>query len=145
MGCGWWDKVVDFMGLAENEEDVEEEATREEELKQPRSRGNVLSLHANPEVKIMVVSPLSFDEAEKLAGHLKSRKPVIVNFENTSRDQAQRIIDFLSGAALALNGSTLKITAQTFLFVPSNVSVHADDLPGDLREKLFFRVEQGGR
>lgn len=135
---------MNFIGLSDNYEEEEEEEELQPVEVRSRNKGAVLSLHSNPEMKIIVVKPLTFEEAEKLAGHLKNRKPVIVNFENTPKETAQRIIDFLSGAVMALNGSTLKVTGQTFLFVPSNVSVHSDEIAGDLRERFFFKLEQGG-
>lgn len=145
MRPGWLERFMNFMGLADPEDEVEEEEVIPRSVDgRGRNKAAVLSLHTAPDVKIVVVSPVSFDEAEKLAGHLKSRKPVIVNFEQTPKEIAQRIIDFLSGAVLALNGSTRKVTVQTFLFVPSNVSILADELASSLRERLFFKLDQGG-
>ncbi len=144
MSIGWFEKFMNFIGLSDNYEEEEEEELQPVEVRSRSNKGAVLSLHSAPEMKIIVVKPLTFEESEKLVGYLKNRKPVIVNFENTPKDIAQRIIDFLSGAILALNGSTLKVTAQTFLFVPSNVSVHSGEIPGDLRERFFHKLDQGG-
>lgn len=128
----WFDKVLNFLGFADNysDEDVDD-------LQQPveighRRRAPVLSLHSSPDLKIVVMSPTSFEESEKMAGHLKNRRPVFVNCDHTPKETAQRIIDFLSGAVFALNGSTHKVAAETFLFIPSNVTVYSEDLPGDL-------------
>jgi len=46
------------------EEGYEEESRR-------RTRAPVLSLHSSPEVKIIIMTPGSFDEAEKVANYLK--------------------------------------------------------------------------
>lgn len=128
---------MSFIGLSdsyEEGEDDDDEIQAVEVRNRSNNKGAVLSLHTAPEVKIVVVRPTSFEESERLVGYLKNRRPIIVNFEDTPRDIAQRIIDFLSGAVLALNGSMLKITAQTFLFVPSNVTVHAGEITGEFRE-----------
>lgn len=140
----WWEKFLSFIGFADDS--VEEEADDALQVtgRNPHKPAPVLSLHSAPDVKIVVVSPEVFEEAEKLAGHLKNRRPVIVNFNCTPKETAQRIIDFLSGAVFALNGSTCKVAAETFLFNPSNVSVYTDDLSGDLRERLSLRWDQGG-
>lgn len=138
MGLGWLEKIMSFMGFSDSYEDEEEEK-EEARLTRSNSRGRapVLSLHTSPEVKIIVISPKSFDEAEQLATHLKGRKSLVVNLENIPKDAAQRIIDFLSGTVFALGGSVLKIRAETFLFVPGNVSILTEGLPK-------FRWEKGG-
>jgi cell division inhibitor SepF len=142
---GWLEKTLGYLGFSENEADEEDDDVQSstQTLDGPtRKRTPVLSLHSAPEVKIAVTSPTSFGEAEKLAAHLKSRRPVIVNFEGTSKDVAQRIIDFLSGTVYALNGSTCKVAAETFLFNPSNTSVYTEEI-ADLRERLALRWDQG--
>ncbi|MGB9790998.1 MAG: cell division protein SepF [Thermacetogeniaceae bacterium] len=135
MGANWFEKFMNFIGLSESYEDEEEEDVQPVEVnRRSGAKGTVLSLHTTPEMKIVVARPTSFEESEKLVICLKGRKPVIVNFEDTPKDIAQRIVDFLSGAVLALNGSMLKITAQTFLFVPSNVTVNTGEIFGEFRE-----------
>jgi len=135
---------MSLIGFTENYEDEEDEDSAEELEGRARKRAPVLSLHTSPEAKIIVVSPVAFDEAEKIASYLKGRKSVIVNFEHTPKETAQRIIDFLSGAVYVLNGSTLKITAETFLFVPSNFSVHPEGSTDEIKENLFLKWDQGG-
>lgn len=134
MGISWFEKLMNLIGLSDDEEEEEEEAQPVEVHRRSSAKGTVLSLHTTPEMKIVVVRPTSFEESEKLVNCLKNRKPIIVNFEDAPKEIAQRIVDFLSGAVLALNGSMLKITAQTFLFVPSNVTVNASEVLGEFRE-----------
>ncbi|MDH7576436.1 MAG: cell division protein SepF [Bacillota bacterium] len=144
MGSGWLEKIMSFIGFADNYEDEEDDDPVPVVEERSRKRAPVLSLHASPEAKIMVVSPVTFDEAEKIASHLKGRKSVIVNFEHTPKDTAQRIIDFLSGAVFVLNGGTLKITAETFLFVPSNFSIHPEGLTNEWKDNPFLEMGPGG-
>ena len=59
-----------------------------------RSRTPVLSLHTSPEVKIVVLTPVGFDEVEKISNQLKSRKTVVVNLSKTTKEVSQRILDF---------------------------------------------------
>ncbi len=134
LGTGWFDKLMNLFGLSGSEDEEEEEVPPLEVNRRGSAKGTVLSLHTTPEMKIVVVRPTSFEESEKLVNFLKNRRPIIVNFEDAPKEIAQRIVDFLSGAVLALNGSMLKITAQTFLFVPSNVTVNAGEVFGDFRE-----------
>jgi len=73
--------------------------------------------------KVMVCKPASFDEAKMIADYLKSRKQVIVNFEDTEADTSQKIIDFISGAAYALDGHSRQLGTQVFLFAPLQVEI----------------------
>jgi len=140
----WWEKLLIFIGFTDDGVEDEEDESPHAPERGARKQAPILSLHSAPDVKIVVVSPENFEESEKLAIHLKNRRPVIVNFEDAPKETAQRIIDFLSGAVFALNGSTCKVAAETFLFNPSNVSVYSEDLSGDLRERLTFKWDQVG-
>jgi len=142
---GWLDKVMHFIGFSDNYAEEDEDGTPQVlESGSFHKKAPVLSLHSSPDLKIVVVSAGSFEESEKLAAHLKNRRPVIVNFDNVPKEIAQRIIDFLSGAVFALNGGTWKVTAETFLFIPSNISVYSEEQAGDLRDRLPFKWDQGG-
>lgn len=141
---GWIDKVLHFIGFSDNYVEEDEDDVPQVIEGSSRKRAPVLSLHSSPDLKIVVVSPTSFEESEKLASHLKNRRPLIINFDNVPKETAQRIIDFLSGAVFALNGGTWKVTAETFLFIPSNISIYSEELTGDLRERLPFKWDQGG-
>lgn len=92
--------------------------------KAPKKVATVVNLHAaQKQVKVVVIEPFSFDDAQHIADHLKNRKPVVINFENTEKDVAKRMVDFISGTTYALNGSIQKIGHDIFLCAPSNVDV----------------------
>ena len=76
-----------------------------------------------PSVKVIVVEPFSFDDAQHIADHLKNHKPVVVNFENTDQEVARHMIDFISGTVYALAGTIKKVGNNIFLCTPSNVDV----------------------
>ena len=88
--------------------------------------GNIVSIHANKNLKVVVCEPEKFDEVQALADHLKSRKQVILNFESTPPEVSQKIIDFISGAVYALDGQSQQLGRNIFLFAPSNVEVSRD-------------------
>lgn len=129
------DKILNFMGF--EVEEVEEEIVREEvnpwaEAKDRPKKNNVVSLPVPKAMKLVVVKPERFEEVQAIADHLKSRRPVIVNLEETEREVAKRVIDFVSGATYALGGSMQKVSAGIILFVPNNV-----DVAGDLDEQAL--------
>lgn len=111
---------------------IEHEEVREELLELPqnseesRSAANIVSIHTNKTMKVVVCEPESFDEVQILADHLKNRKQIIMNLEATPPDMAQRIIDFLSGTTYALDGHTQQLGRHIFLFAPSNVEIAKD-------------------
>lgn len=135
---GVMNKVMNFLGLQEEEEIVVQERDRavrdqafeEEELEAPiheskgRNKANIVSIHSNKNVKVMLTEPKSYDEAQEIADYLRSRRPVIVNLHRVRGDHAVRIFDFLGGTVYALNGQISKIGPNIFLCTPDTVEIH---------------------
>lgn len=74
-------------------------------------------------MKVIVIEPRNFDDAQQVANNLREKKPVVINFEKTEAADAKRIIDFISGTTYALNGEIKKVGHNVFLCAPSNVNV----------------------
>ncbi|MBR2214490.1 MAG: cell division protein SepF [Selenomonadaceae bacterium] len=74
-------------------------------------------------MKVVVIEPKSFDDAQQVANCLREKRPVVINFEKTDSEAAKRIIDFISGTTYALNGEIKKVGDKVFLCAPSNVNV----------------------
>ncbi|MFP4975678.1 cell division protein SepF [Paenibacillus sp. CN-4] len=130
---GVMNRFMSFLGLQEEEEVVEREriASREEEevepipmetRKNPRG-GNVVSIHSQKNVKVVLNEPRSYDEAQEIADHLRSHRTVVVNLQRIRSEQAMRIIDFLSGTVYALGGGISKIGGNIFLCTPDTVEI----------------------
>ena len=77
----------------------------------------------NMKMKVIVIEPKTFDDAQQVANNLREKKPVVINFEKTEAEDAKRIIDFISGTTYALNGEIKKVGHNVFLCAPSNVNV----------------------
>lgn len=131
---------------------VEQEVVREEFVdmpdnapdENPRGVSNVVSIHTNKTMKVVVCEPDSFDEVQILADHLKNRKQVILNFENTPKELSQRIIDFISGTTYALEGNSQQLGSDIFIFTPSNVEI-ARDARSIMRKHGFGSIFGGDR
>lgn len=127
---GWFGKVMNWMGMDSDEEAREELISIPPGQADDTSRkinNNVVSLqHSSKSVKVVVCEPTSFEEAQALADHLKARKQVIINFENTEPEVVRRIIDFISGTTYALEGSYHQLGKSICVFAPSNVEVARD-------------------
>ncbi len=119
------EKLWGSLGLFEPVENAEEERPHLEEADKGKRGGNIVNLPtAQPkQIKVMVVEPFAFDDAQHVADHLKNRKPVVINLENTDKDVAKRMIDFISGTTYALSGTIQKIGNNIFLCAPNNVDV----------------------
>lgn len=118
------EKVWGTLGIIEPVE-TEEDRLRQEEPETRSSKKNNLVNLANSQkpIKVIVVEPYSFDDAQQIADHLKNRKPVVVNFETTDKEVAKRMVDFISGTTYALSGNIQKIGSNIFFCVPSNVDI----------------------
>ena len=76
-----------------------------------------------PHMKVMVIEPKSFDDAQQVANNLRDKRPVVINFEHTDAESAKHIIDFISGTTYVLDGEMQKVGHNVFLCTPSNVNV----------------------
>ncbi len=76
--------------------------------------------------EVRVIEPRSFDDAAQVVQHLKDRKTIVLNLHLLDKEQSQRTIDFVCGAAHALNGKPQKVGDLVFVFTPSNVTLSVD-------------------
>lgn len=130
---GVMNRFMNFLGLQEEEEIIEREQIIEEEedsretssadTRKNNRTNNVVSIHSQKNVKVILNEPRSYDEAQDIADHLRSHRSVIVNLQRVRNDQAMRIIDFMSGTVYALGGSISKIGGNIFLCTPDTVEI----------------------
>ena len=99
------------------------------------STNNVVSLQAatsSKHSKVVLIEPRVYAEAQDIAENLKNKRATIVNLQRIDRDQAIRIIDFLSGTVYALGGEIQRVGTNIFLCTPDNVEVS-----GEISEYLY--------
>jgi cell division inhibitor SepF len=82
---------------------------------------------ASASVKVHLVVPRSFNDAQSIADKFKEYVPVIVNLQGTDAELSKRLIDFSSGLTYALNGSMQRVADKVFLLTPRNVEVSAEE------------------
>ncbi|MCM3600267.1 cell division protein SepF [Robertmurraya korlensis] len=112
-------------------EEEEYEAPAAKPQRQPQQqqqsvspKHNVVSLQSvQKSSKVVLIEPRVYAEAQEIADQLKNRRAVVVNLHRIERDQAKRIVDFLSGTVYAIGGDIQKIGAEIFLCTPDNVEV----------------------
>ena len=98
----------------------------------PDRRGSkVVNIHTTAQLQVVLVKPESFDNVSDIAEHLRAKHAVVLNLEQTNKDVARRLVDFLSGCAYALDGKIKKVAISTYIITPYNV-----DILGDLIDEL---------
>ncbi|MCX8007714.1 MAG: cell division protein SepF [Coriobacteriia bacterium] len=95
------------------------------------------SVRAVPQVKMQIVEPRSFAEAQSIADKFKNGMPVIMNLTMAEPELARRLIDFASGLTYGLNGGLQKVSEKVFMLTPANVDVNAAQRK-ELRERGLF-------
>jgi cell division inhibitor SepF len=133
MAMGVMNKIMGFLGL-ENEEYIEEtvEEEREEQeresfaKRQPAPRAsNVVPFQAREKegIRLILCEPRHYSDAQDIADNLRHRRPVVVNLQRVDKEQAKRIVDFLSGTVYALNGDIQKVGDYIFVCTPDHVDI----------------------
>lgn len=135
------DKFKYFIGI-DDYEDEDEELYDEDDLEVPvatktrKINNNVVNIHTNTNMKIVVHEPLSYEEAPLIADDLKSRKVAVINFEQLDQGLKRQIFDFVNGALYALDCKIQKVTKDIFILAPSNVEI--DGLKEELKNSGIF-------
>jgi len=102
------------------------------------SRTRVLRpVGADSDVKVHLVIPRNFNDAQQVADQFKRTVPVILNLQTTDHELSKRMIDFCSGLTYALDGGMQRVAEKIFLLTPKNVEVSAEE-KARLLDKGFF-------
>jgi cell division inhibitor SepF len=89
-------------------------------------------------VRVHLVVPRSFNDAQTIADRFKSYTPVILNLQGVDSELSKRLIDFASGLTYALDGGMQRIADKVFLLTPANVEVSAEQRAQLLERGGFF-------
>jgi cell division inhibitor SepF len=104
----------------------------------PPSRPRRLEAAPSPSVKVHLVLPRSFNDAQQIADRFKDGVPVILNLQSTDQELSKRLIDFASGLTYALSGGMQRVADKVFLLTPRNVEVSAEERARLLERGGFF-------
>ena len=138
----FFDDLKKWASAEDDETELEEFTTprisrREEEEKQSAAevkRGTnnkVVNINATTQLSVVLVKPDKYENAPEIADHLRERRTVVMNLEQTNKDVAKRLIDFLSGVTYAQEGKIKRVANSTYMITPYNV-----DILGDLIDEL---------
>ena len=161
-----WHRALVYFGLAEEYREEYDDAPQETEIEDRyRERPNVRRLRrrrddfddifaedepapgrsaavlrpvrGNGDVRVHLVIPKSFNDAQQIADKFKDSIPVILNLQSSDMDLSKRLIDFASGLTYALDGGMQRIADKVFMLTPRNVEISAEER-ARLIEKGFF-------
>lgn len=139
----------------EEEDDYEEDFTPVSNVREmPRDRGGrsdrdpdrdadrrsnkVVNIHTTTQLQVVLVSPTRFENASEIADHLRDKRTVVLNLEQTDKNIARRLIDFLSGVAYANEGTIKKVALSTYIITPYNVEILGDLIDELENNGLYF-------
>lgn len=88
--------------------------------------GKVLNIPATTRLQVIVVKAESLKDAAEVADHFKNKRAVVLNLDNTNKDVANRLIDFLAGVAYASDGDFKRIANTSYILVPYNVDISGE-------------------
>ena len=106
---------------------------------EPERRGNkVVNIHTTTQLQVVLVKPERFENASEIADHLRDKRTVVLNLEQTDKNIARRLIDFLSGVAYANEGTIKKVALSTYIITPYNVEILGDLIDELENNGLYF-------
>ena len=136
----------DEYGYADEGDDgyEEEQPVRERERDRERDReisgrNKVVNINATAKLQVGIFKPERFgEETRSIADELIKTHTVVLNLEDTNKDMARRILDFLSGVAYANRGKIKRVATNTYIIIPSNVDLTGDDLLDELENSGVY-------
>ena len=92
------------------------------------SKPKVVPMNNRAMMEVNIIKPNTFEDSQNICNMLLSGRPVVVNLEGFDPDDAQRIMDFISGCIYAIKGQYHQISKYIFIFTPENVDISGDSL-----------------
>ena len=137
-------KVMGFLGMAEEEEDEVQEMDNEDGnvdieslMSANKKQSKVVNIHTSTSTKVVIIKPEDFDEATVISDNLKSRKIIVVNTTALEPRTGQRLLDFVGGVCYALGGDLQQVEKGVYIISPSNIEVN-NELKNELSSKGIF-------
>jgi cell division inhibitor SepF len=119
------------------EDDFTPVSSKETSRDQER-RNKVVNIHTTTPLQVVLVKPERFENASEIADHLRDKRTVVLNLEQTDKNIARRLIDFLSGVAYANEGTIKKVALSTYIITPYNVEIMGDLIDELENNGLYF-------
>lgn len=127
--------------------DAEPETEEPYPIKRNKTRLSAMRGGAVNAGRTMVIhAPASYIESQSLVLQLKQNKQVIIKLDTIEKEIAQRILDFMSGAAFALECQVIKISKGIYLFASNDTCIeNPEEEPQDEQTDDFYSVDDSLR
>lgn len=79
-------------------------------------------------LEVCIMKPTSFEDSQDICDMLLTGRATVVNLEGFDPDDAQRVMDFISGCVYAINGKLHQISRYIFIFSPDTIDISGDYL-----------------
>ena len=88
---------------------------------------DVSSFYNENKSDLAIFTPKSYDDVENAIAMLKDNKSIIVYLTRLKPEDAQRVLDLLSGAIFALDGGLFEIDKGIFMLTAGNLNLISND------------------
>ncbi len=123
----------------EPEQPAEEQAQPSAEA-EDHTGSREIHIQDGDKMHIVLFRPETFDkDVTAMADQFIQRNTLLLNMEQTNKDIAKRIIDFLGGVAYAHSGKVSRVAEDTYIVMPSNVELSGADLMDEVEsDNVYF-------
>ncbi len=88
-----------------------------------QQQGKVVDIKSSGQQQVVIMQPADIEAAQQACDHIRAGKTVICNIEKVDTKVAQRVIDFITGAAYALDGKVMPVSSVIFVVAPRNTAL----------------------
>lgn len=137
-------------GNPDDDEYIEEPVKQETSASETSSRSSqssnsskIYTYNASTTLHLVVNRPKKFSDAGDIAELYKNKTTVILMFNNTNKDVANRLIDFLGGVSYITGGEIKRIGETTYVLAPYNVDISGefiDEISNISGEDIFDEI-----
>ena len=144
------ENMDDFEGYYDDEETAEA-APEAPAPEQPQQQNNDQGQSDNDgggdaapaddgKIHLVLFRPETFDkDITNMADKFIEGYTLILNMEQTNKDVAKRIIDFLGGVAYAHQGNIKRVAEDTYIVMPSNIDLTGDEFVDEVEsDNVYF-------
>ena len=127
----FFDKIKSYLRVNDSDdESYDDDVIEEEEPMRPKvaSRNTKVNkvIPIRKDMEVTMFRPTSVEESRLVVDSLKEGKTVVLNLEEVRIAIAQRIVDFICGAAYDMEGNLQSISDSIFIVTPSNISLSGE-------------------
>ena len=93
---------------------------------------------AQAKPRVSMAEPVRFEDGARLADDLLEGKTILLNLEKAGKVDSRRLLDFMSGAAYALQGYVRRVSGSIYLVVPNGEEVTDADAMSQMENSGLY-------